>query len=107
MDKVKHSVHLPPSDVFQKGVWPDLMSIQDPELRELAESLPSVVLHSKAPSTVKKYSGAFNRWKRWASSKPALEVFPAKPFQVALYLSFLIHSARTSSHCLLPKSLYY
>lgn len=73
------------------------MSIQDPELRELAESLPSVVLHSKAPSTVKKYSGAFNRWKRWASSKPGLEVFPAKPFQVALYLSFLIHSARTSS----------
>ena len=28
--------------------------------------------------------------------KPS-QVLPAKPFQVALYLSFLIHSARTSS----------
>ena len=66
-------------------------------MRDLAESLPSVVLHSKAPATVKKYSGAFSRWKRWASSKPGLEICPAKPFQVALYLSCLIRSARMST----------
>ena len=84
-------------DVFEKGVWPELQDIQDPELKDLAESLPLIVLHSKAPATVKKYSGAFSRWKRWATSKPGLEVFPAKPFQVALYLNFLARSATTSA----------
>ena len=60
------------------------------KLKELAECLPSIVLQGKAPSTVKKYAGAFNRWKRWATAKSEVAVFPAKPFQVALYMSFLI-----------------
>ena len=55
------------------------------------------MLQSKAPSTVKKYSGAFGRWKKWAASKPCLVAFPAKPIQVALYLSFLISKCRTSA----------
>ena len=84
-------------DVFSQGFWPDVLSIQDPELKDLAESLPSIVLQSRAPSTVKKYAGAFSRWKRWASSKPGLVLFPAKPFQVALYLSYLVKTANTSS----------
>ena len=67
------------------------------ELKDLAESLPSIVLRSRAASTVKKYSGAFSRWKRWAKSKPSLEVIPAKPFQVALYLNFLTRNARSSA----------
>ena len=29
--------------VFQKGAWPDLMSIKDPELRELAEPMASAI----------------------------------------------------------------
>ena len=82
-------------DVFEKEVWPELQDIQDPELKDLAESLPLIVLQSKTPATAKKYSGAFSRWKRWAASKPGLEDFPAKPFQVALYLNFS-RNARTS-----------
>ena len=85
------------TDVFSQGIWPDVQNLEDPELKELAECLPSIVLQSKAPATVKKYSGAFSRWKRWASSKPSVVVFPAKPLQVALYLSFLIKSAKTSA----------
>ena len=38
---------------------------------------------------VKKYAGGFSRWKRWAKSKPGVEAFPPKPFQLALYLAFL------------------
>ena len=76
---------------------PPMLSIKDPELKHLAESLPSIVLQSRAPSTVKKYAGAICRWKRWASSKPGSVVFPAKPFQVALYLSYLVKTANTSS----------
>ena len=56
-----------------------------------------IALRSKAPATVKKYAGGFSRWKRWASSKPSLTVFPAKPFQVALYLSYLVKSAKTGA----------
>ena len=84
-------------DVFNHGVWPEVQELTDPELRDLAESLPSIVLQSKAPATVKKYAGAFSRWKRWANSKPGIVAFPAKPFQLALYMSFLMKSARTSA----------
>ena len=71
--------------------------MKDPELKDLAESLPSIVLQSKAPATVKKYAGAFSRWKRWAVTKPNIDIFPAKPFQVALYLSYLVRTAKTSA----------
>lgn len=84
-------------DVFKKGVWPGFADIDDPELKVLAEALPSIVLQSKAPATIKKYSGAFVRWKKWTTSKVCLEAFPAKPVQVALYLSFLISKSKTSA----------
>ena len=74
-------IHL--TDIFSQGIWPDVQNLEDPELKELAEYLPSIVLQSKAPATVKKYSEAFNRWKRWALLKPSVAVFPAKPLQVA------------------------
>ena len=80
-------------------MWPEVQEITNPELRDLAESLVSIVLQSKAPATVKKYAGAFSRWKRWANSKLDIHVaaFPAKPFQLTLYMSFLMKSARTSA----------
>ena len=57
-----------------------------------------VVLQSRAPSIVKKYSGAFLRWKRWALSKRAdIPTLPANPLHVALYLMFLIHKCSTSA----------
>ena len=87
----------PSPDVFSKDLWPEIRQIDDPELKELAECLPMIALQSKAPATVKKYAGGFSRWKRCAKSKPGVEAFPAKPFQFALYLAFLIHSSRTSA----------
>ncbi|MCG8626070.1 MAG: hypothetical protein MJE68_29245 [Proteobacteria bacterium] len=71
--------------------------MDDPELKALAESLPSIVLRSKAPATVKKYAGGFGRWKKWADSKHNIDVFPAKPFQLSLYLAFLTQTANTSA----------
>lgn len=53
-----------------------------------------IALRSKA---VKKYAGGFSRWKRWADSKPGIDPFPIKPFQLALYLAFLVQSAKTSA----------
>ena len=69
--------------------------MEDPELKDLATALPSIVMQGKAPATVRKYSGAFARWKRWASSRQGVPVLPAKPIYVALYLSYLAQGAGT------------
>ena len=71
--------------------------VEDPDIQELAKLLPSIVLNGRAPSTVKKYSGAFLRWKRWAAQKFTEAIFPAQPLQVALYLAYLIQKSSTSA----------
>ena len=83
--------------MLTQGVWEELSSLEDPELRQLAESLPVTVLAGRAPATVKKYSGAFARWKRWVEAKPGVKAVPAKPIYVALYLNYLIQKSETST----------
>ena len=85
------------SEVFEQGVWSQLQEFEDPELQELAESLPAVVLRGKAPSTVKKYSGAFVRWKKWASARREIEIFPVQPLHLSLYLSYLIQKSASAA----------
>jgi integrase len=85
------------ADVFAHGAWVDLESVEDPSLKDLAATLPSIALHGKAPATIKKYSGAFGRWKKWAASRREVTSLPAKPIHVALYLSYLAQSARTAA----------
>ena len=85
-------------DIFTASSdWSDLAKVEDPELKELAELLPTIVLRGKALSTVKKYSSAFLRWKSWADQKIEVACFPAKSFQVALYLAFLMQKSETSA----------
>lgn len=87
-----------PSDLFSKSAaWRELDNFEDPELKELATLLPTVVFSSRAPSTVKKYSGAFLRWKDWLTQKFEVECCPARPIQVSLYLTYLITKSSTSS----------
>ena len=74
-------------------MWTTLKELKDPELRGLAERLPTSILNSKAESTTKKYLGAFRRWKAWASNH-SLRVLPATEQHVALYLQ---HVAKTSN----------
>jgi len=50
------------------------------------KSLFHTVVSSKASSTSNKYMYAFNRWKKWAQPLSTVDVFPAKPVHVALYL---------------------
>ena len=54
---------------FGSAAWQEVGAVEDPELQELGQILPMIVLRGRAPSTVKKYSGAFLRWKKWASQK--------------------------------------
>ena len=51
------------------------------------------MLKSRSIYTVCKYSNVWLRWKNWASAKPGLDVIPAKPLSVAIYLQSLVHEA--------------
>ena len=85
------------SDVFSAGLWSDLSSIEDPELQQLVQSLPSLVLLGKAVYTVKNYSDAYNRW-RWATTKSEIKsTLLLLPLHICLYLSFLAQTAKTSA----------
>ena len=60
------------------------------------QKLSNTVLHSRADSTVKKYLGAFRRWKYWAGSHH-LPVLPAKESHVALYLQYISETVQSKS----------
>ena len=68
----------------------------DSELIELAGRLPQTIIHSRADSTVKKYQGAFRRWKVWASQH-SMPILPAKDYQIALYLQSLGEKSQSKS----------
>ena len=65
-----------------------LKDLEDPDLKELAAKLPDTILRSRADSTVKKYLGAFKRWKAWAKQH-GMTAMPVKEVHVALYLQHL------------------
>ena len=89
-------VLLSPVDIFRLGTWDQLKDLEDPELKELAVKLPGTILHSRADSTVRKYLGAFRRWKVWAAER-RVTVIPVKDYHWALYLQFLADSSQSRS----------
>ena len=82
-----------PTEILRMGPWEDLTKIRDPQLQSLVLGLKETVIKSRADSTVKKYTGAFGRWKRWAEGKEEIQAFPVIPLQFALYLQHIaVHS---------------
>ena len=51
----------PNIEIFNGDAWAQLSSLEDPELRRLAQSLPHTVLSCRADRTTKKYIYAFGR----------------------------------------------
>ena len=84
------------TDVQTTGTWLTLKELEDPELARLASQLPSTVLKSRADSSAKKYLGAFQRWRYWASTHN-LPVFPAKEQHIALYLQSIANRLESKS----------
>ena len=76
--------------LFSSGVWSSLKKIREPKLKRLASKLPSrsVVLQSRAPSTVRKYKYAFLRWANWARDA-GCDACPAPAVHFTLYLVHL------------------
>ena len=83
-------------EVFNSTMWKGLKDAANhaDELKSLANSLPSVVLASRASNTVDKYSGGIARWKTWAQLH-AIPALLASPFHVSLYLRYLMQDAKT------------
>jgi hypothetical protein len=54
--------------------------------------IPELLNVSRANATVKTYHLGFIRWKKWVSINgiSSVDILPAKPFFVAIYLSSLI-----------------
>ena len=77
---------IPFTDIQSTNSWASLGMLQDPELKELAQSLIGTVLKSRADSTTKKYLYAIDRWRRWAKSNEEIFEFPIVDYQFALYL---------------------
>ena len=84
------------ADVFQSEMWSEFLSSTPEHLQPTASLVKSTVLGSKADGTVRTYLGGFRRWKRWASSNHVC-LFPANPFQVAIYLQCLLQDANSPS----------
>ena len=73
-------------------------TLQNPELRRLASSLPARALQSKAPRTIDQYSRSFQKFRVWASCFPEIyTALPTRPLDAALYLVHLIQSDTGSS----------
>ena len=58
-------------------------------MRRLVPNLLHLQLESRAPSTVQKYRSGWLKWRQWAASKIGVQVIPAKPLHVALFISEL------------------
>ena len=85
------------SDIFRAGIWSGLEGIQDENLKELAKDLPELAMACRSKGTVKNYITAFNRFKKWAKDYDEINVLPANPTYVALYLSHLTRISVTHS----------
>lgn len=51
------------ADTMTGGIWVELASLNNPELQQLAASLPATLLDSQSDNTEGKYGQAFKRWK--------------------------------------------
>ena len=85
--------------VFFVGLGVSFSSLKnhkDHEIRYLVSELPSILLLDKAPDTVKRYFGAFQKWERWARSK-CISSIPASPEFFPLFLISLIKTCSSFS----------
>jgi len=69
------------------GIWREANSLADPSLRKIVPDLVKLQLESRAPATVQKYRSGWLKWRGWAASKIGVQVIPAKPLHIAVFIS--------------------
>ena len=91
-------------DVFKSGVWSWFKDVDHPDLKKLASEVPDIVLKSRQEGTVKGYAAGFARWRKWASNYSEINVLPAEPNYVALYLTSIYQMSK--SHAPVSNAFY-
>ena len=85
---------LPASDSFFLdrfvGLQAHNTSIEDPELRKRAASLPSLVMARWAPATSVKYRRGWVKWENWCQLHPESPARPAISFFICLYINDMV-----------------
>ena len=86
------------TNVFLQAYGSDVNQLPS-SLHGNVDLLMELLSESRADSTVKTYFAGFCRWKKWALTYGIdnSDIFPAKPFYVAIYLSSLVQTSRTAS----------
>ena len=84
-------------DVFAPGVWATFAGLHDPFLRKLASRLASTVIASRATGATDAYRRAFLRWRGFAACSNEIQVFPARPEHVTLYLQHAMDKTKSRS----------
>ena len=82
-------------DVFNVGIWAGLREVADPDLRRLADQLPSIAIRCRQEGTVRNYTAAYLRWKQWAANYEEVQCLPTEPRYVAIYLLNLSQTSKT------------
>ena len=85
------------TDVFHTGIWANIPKVRDPHLKSLAAMLPSMALQSRQEGTLKNYRYGWDKWKSWAFQYAEVNIIPADPLYIALYLYELSRGARTAA----------
>lgn len=83
--------------MLASGRWKELETVASERgLERLSQGAQCLVLESHAPSTIKKYTGAFRRWSEWAQ-RHGFSCLPASSIAVTLYLVDLLEGCKTVS----------
>lgn len=95
-------VLFPPSHFFPRPAAPFkylaiACSGTEPALRKLADALPDTVLHSRADSTVQKYTRGFQRWTKWTELHKEVTSYPIFETHFALYLQYLAQTSKSKA----------
>lgn len=85
------------------AVWLSEEIVNHSQLKQLANSLPGILVQDRAPKTVLCYVRAYQTWKKWAI-QCNVTALPADPGVFALYLVHLIQQG--SSVSLLNSAIY-
>ena len=85
------------------SVWLSEEIVNHPHLKQLAKSLPGILVQDRAPKTVLCYVRAYQTWKKWAT-ECNVTALPADPGVFALYLVHLIQHG--SSVSVLNSAIY-
>lgn len=92
------------SDIARQATKDVISNVQHDKLKELANSLPSVLVESKAKNTRKKYERGFAAWRDWAKDFPEVQVIPANSLYISLFFVSLIQNG---SSCAILNEIHY